>query len=96
MNIATHLLKANHVGIRNFKEHLSTRALQKLVIITDRGVPVSVNLPYQEVLGLLDMIDELLDAETINTIHEGRSAIKAGIKGVPVSHLFKRLRTRHK
>ena len=96
MNISTNLLKAHHVGIRNLKEHLSTKSLRKPLIVTDRGVPISINLPYSEVLELLDMIDELTDTETITTVHEGRNAIKTRAKGIPVDPLFTRIRLKHK
>ncbi len=95
MSIAIDLLKANRIGIRNLKEHLSTKLLNNLLIITDRGNPVSVNLPYPEVLELVDILDELADSETIAAIDEGRKAVKAGAKGVPVSNLFKRIRAKN-
>ncbi|MBU2541238.1 MAG: hypothetical protein KJ593_04990 [Candidatus Omnitrophica bacterium] len=91
MNIATDLVKATHIGIRELKEHLSRGNLDKLLVITDRGQPVSVNLPYEDILELLDLLDELSDPETIATIKKGRAAIKAGAKGIPVSKLFKKL-----
>lgn len=96
MSIATDLLKANHVGIRDIKEHLSTRLLKDILVITDRGTPVSVNLPYSDVLELVDIIDELTDLETVATIQEGRRTIQGGAKGIAVTHLFKRIRARHK
>ncbi len=94
MSIATHLLKAHRVGIRNFKEHLSTKSLREPLIVTDRGTPVSVNLPYSDVLELLDIVDELSDLATVSTIYEGRNAIRLGAKGIPVSRLFDRIRSK--
>ncbi len=96
MSIATELLKAKHIGIRGLKNHLSKKFLKSFLVITDRGTPVSVNLPYSDVLELADIIDELADLETIETIQEGRKAIKSGAKGIPVSNLFSRIRTKHK
>ena len=96
MSIATDLLKADHVGIRDLKEHLSTKLLEKVLVITDRGTPMSVNLPYSDVLELTDILDELQDFETIATIKEGRGAIRKGTEGIPVSHLFRRIRAKHK
>jgi hypothetical protein len=93
MSIANDLLKAKRVGVRDLKEHLSTELLNKMLIITDRGTPVSVNLPYSDMLELADIIDELSDLETITTIAQGRKAIREGIKGIAVSRLFKRIRT---
>lgn len=82
MSIATDLLKAQHIGIRDLKEHLSTRVLNEPLIITDRGTPVSVNLPYSDVLELVDILDEISDSKTIETVLEGREAIKEGIRGL--------------
>lgn len=96
MSVATDLLKAHRVGVRNLKEHLSTELLNKILVITDRGIPISVNLPYSEMLEFLDLLDEIEDTETIMTVQEARKAIKAGAKGIPVSRLFKRIRARRR
>ncbi|MCP5051079.1 MAG: type II toxin-antitoxin system Phd/YefM family antitoxin [bacterium] len=96
MGIATDILKANHIGIRDLKKHLSTKLLDDLLVITDRGNPVSVNLPYSDVLELMDMLDELTDSETLKTVNQGRKAIEEGEKGIPVSNLFNKIRETHK
>lgn len=97
MNIATDLLKSNHIGIRDLKEHLS-KLLKKNepLVITDRGTPVNVILPYSDMLELMDILDELSDLETLQAIQEGRKAIKAGAKGIPVSKLFSKIKSKHK
>lgn len=92
MSIAVDLLKADRIGVRDFKEHLTTKLLNNLLLITDRGNPVSVNLPYQDVLELVDILDELTDIETLKTIAEGREEIKTGSEGIPVSNLFNNIR----
>lgn len=76
MSIAVDLLKADRIGIRDFKKHLSAKLLNNLLLITDRGKPVSVNLPYGDVLELVDILDELTDIETLKTVAEGREAIR--------------------
>jgi len=96
MSIAVDLLKADRIGVRDFKEHLSTKLLNNLLLITDRGNPVSVNLPYQDVLELVDILDELTDIETLKTVAEGREAIKTGPEGIPVSNLFNNIRAKRK
>lgn len=93
MSIAIDLLKTQHIGIRDLKEHLSTKVLDEPIVITDRGTPVSVNLPYSDMLELIDILDELSDSETIKTVLEGREAIKEGVEGIPVSNLFDKIRT---
>ena len=92
VSIATNLLKAHHIGIRELKEHLSTKSLNKFLVITDRGTPVSVNLPYLDMLELTDILDELADLETIADVQDGRKAIKAGAKGISISNLFNKIR----
>jgi len=96
VSIAADLLKAHRIGIRNLRENLSTKFLSEVLVITDRGTPISVNLPYSDVLELIDMLDELTDLETRATVDEGRRAIKAGAKGVSVSSLFSRIRAKRK
>jgi len=93
MNIASALLRAPHKGIKYLKEHLSTKYLDRLLVITDHGEPVSVSLPYGELLEIMDILDELSDRETLKNVQEGREAIKAGVKGIPVSHLFDEVET---
>ncbi len=91
MSIATNILKAPHVGIRDLKIHLSSLLKKGSLIVTERGKPVNVILPYSDMIELLDMLDEITDPETIKTIQEGRKAISRGVKGIPVSNVFKKL-----
>ncbi|KKK64762.1 hypothetical protein LCGC14_2980920 [marine sediment metagenome] len=91
MSIATTILKSPHVGIRDLKIHLSSLLKKGSLIVTERGKPVNVILPYSDMIELLDMLDEITDPETIKTIQEGRKAISRGVKGIPVSNVFKKL-----
>jgi prevent-host-death family protein len=91
MSIATSILKSPHVGIRDLKIHLSSLLKKGTLIVTERGKPVNVILPYSDMIELLDMLDEITDPETIKTIQEGRKAISTGVKGIPVSNVFKKL-----
>ena len=92
MKIAIDLLKANHVGIRELKGNLTTGLLRRPLVITDRGIPVSVSLPYSDILELMDILDEVSDSQTVATVREGKEAIRRGNAGVPVSHLFRKFR----
>lgn len=96
MSIAAELLKAPHMGIRDIKEHLSRRLLKDMLVITDRGAPVSVNLPYSDVLELADIMEELTDSEAASAVQKGRKAIREGTKGIPVLKLFKRIKAKHR
>ncbi len=91
MSIATSILKAPHVGIRDLKIHLSSLLKKGSLIVTERGKPVNVILPYSDMIELLDMIDEITDPEIIKIMQEGRKAISTGVKGIPVSNVFKKL-----
>lgn len=93
MSIAASLLKAPHIGIKDLKENLSKLLGSKdPLVITDHGKPVDVIVPYEDMLNLIDIIEEVTDPETLATVLEGKKAVKAGAKGVPVSQLFKSIR----
>lgn len=96
MNLSTDLLKAPHMGVRELKQSLSSKLLEGPLVITDHGVPISINLPYEEVLELLDIFDELSDVQTLKLIENGRCAVRSQNKGIPVSRLFSRMRKNKK
>lgn len=96
MKIAIDLLKASHVGIRELKGNLTTGLLKRPLVITDRGVPVSVSLPYSDLLELMDILDEISDPQTVATVQEGKEAIRKGNAGIPVSYLFRKIREHRK
>lgn len=95
MRIATDLLKAAHIGIRELKGHLTAESLKEPLIITDRGVPISINLPYSDILELVDILDEMTDSHTEKLVKESRRAVRSGAKGLSVSRLFKKMRAAH-
>jgi PHD/YefM family antitoxin component YafN of YafNO toxin-antitoxin module len=97
MTLASILLKAPHIGVRQFKARLSRFLKSKNpLIITDRGVPVEIVIPYVEALEMVDLIDEATDLETLSLVQEGRDAIKKGAKGISVERLFKKIRKERK
>jgi len=97
MSVTTELLKAEHVGIRDLRTHLSSfLKINKPVVVTDRGTPSKVLLSYSDMLELTDILDELQDRETIKAVQDGRMAIANGAKGIPVENLFKRIRLQEK
>lgn len=91
MSIANVLLRAKSVGVRNFRDSVS-RFIGKHepFIITERGTPASVLLPYEDVLEIVDVLEELEDKETLKLVAQGRRAIRRGVKGISVSASFKR------
>lgn len=97
MTIAAMLLKAPHVGVRELKAHLSQFLKKKSpFIVTERGVPVDVVLPYAEVIEMVELIDEAADFNALSAVHEGRHAVKEGAKGIPVLRLFNKIRKQRK
>jgi len=85
MNIATILLKAPHIGVRELKEKLSAfLKREEPLVVTDHGSPTSVILPYDDMVELLDVLDELNDMETRELVREGRKSIQSGAAGIPV------------
>lgn len=85
MDIALNLLKAPHVGIREFKEKISFLLnKRKTLVLTDHGEPASVLVPYEDMLELLDILDEINDPKVLSLIESGRKSIKQGAKGFPV------------
>ena len=77
----------------NFSKYIKNN---KPIIVTDRGVPINVVMPYSDMIELLDIIDELTDIETVKTVQEGRKAIKSGVKGIPTSNLFNQIRAKRR
>lgn len=97
MTVATALLNAKYVGIRDLREHLSKRLKSsKTIVITERGAPTKVILSYQDVVDLIEVLDELRDQAALQAVQEGRHAVKAGAKGIPVSRLFHQIRESRK
>lgn len=91
MTIDRALLRAKSIGVRNFRNRLSSLMRKhEIFIVTEHGAPTSVLVPYDELLEIADVFDELKDAGTIKAVAEGRKAIRQGAKGVSVSALFKR------
>jgi hypothetical protein len=92
MSIAADLLKASHIGIREFKGLLTAKSLKEPLIITDRGIPISVSLPYSDVIELVDILEEIADPKTVSLVQEGRRTVKNGAKVIPAADLFKKMR----
>ena len=97
MIMAINILKAPHVGVRELKEKLSAFLKgDKPLVVTDHGAPTNVILPYDDVLELLDILDELNDSETRDIVREGRSAIRSGSEGIPVFPHSKKVSAKRK
>ena len=97
MTVATALLNAKYVGIRDLREHLSKRLKgRKVIVVTEHGTPTRVILSYQDVVELIEVLDELRDQAAVQSVQEGRKAVKAGAEGIPVNRLFNQIRASRK
>lgn len=97
MTVATALLNAKYIGIRELREHLSKRLKgSKAIVVTEHGTPTRVILSYQDVVELIEILDELGDQAAIQAVQEGRKAIKGGTEGILVKRLFNQIRASRK
>lgn len=53
-------------------------------------VKSSVLLPYDDVLEIVDILEELDDKETLRLIAQGRYALRRSVKGISAPASFKR------
>ncbi len=90
------LLKSDYIGIREFRDHLCKifKKEGKPVVITDRGHPVKVLLPYDDMVELLEFLDEVSDPDTIKNMQEGMEAIESNSKGTSFSSVYKTRRSK--
>ena len=94
MVIGSALLRAHHIGVRELREHLSRELKRDApLIVTEHGTPKKVILSYRDLLELVDILDELRDRDLLGTIQSGRKAIRRGVKGIPISRLFRKVRS---
>ena len=90
MTISNALLRAKSIGVRKFRDSVSRLIrTHQFLVITERGTPASVLVPYNDILEIADVLEELEDKEVIKTIAEGRRAIHRGAKGILASAIFK-------
>ena len=61
-----------------------------------RITPTKVILSYRDVVELIEVMDELRDQAAVQSVQEGRKAIRAGSEGVPVNRLFAQIRESRK
>lgn len=93
MTLATQILRAPHIGSKDLRENMARNIKStKPVVITEHGQPRKVLLPYQMMLDLIEMVDDLQDKDLMGRIHEGKHAIGAGEAGIAVEASFKKIR----
>ena len=91
MTISNAILRAKSIGVRRFRDKAS-RFIGKheFLIITARGAPASVLLPYNDILEIADILEELEDKKIVKTIAQGRISIHKGAKGILASKVLKK------
>jgi len=89
MTVAAMLLKARRIGVRKFRNHVFLLVRQNSpLVITEHGEPTSVVVPYEDMLEIADVLDELQDEKTLKAVAEGRKAIRRGVKGILASKIL--------
>lgn len=92
MTTKTLLKQARPVNVREAQAHLSRLIRSKTPsLVLSYGKPVSFLVPYEEMLDLLEMLDELKDQKLLEEIARARAEY-AGGKAVPAERLFKKMR----
>lgn len=93
MTLATALLRAPHIGVRDLKAHLSEKLRTHTpLIITDHGEPKQVIIPYQEIVELVEILEEVRNPELVKVVKLSRKALREGVEGIPVEASFKKIR----
>ncbi len=91
MGVKSLLKEAKPVNVREAQAKLSRLIRSKTPsLVTSHGKPVSFLVPYEEMLDLLEMLDELKDQRLLNEIARARSEYAEG-KAVPAEKLFKKM-----
>jgi len=91
MTFSGALLRAPRVGAREFRNKACAFIKAgKFYLVTEHGKPAGVFMPYEEALGLIEIIDELNDKKLLRTIAEGRRAIHGGAKGISLKDALKK------
>lgn len=91
MSTKTLLKEAKPVNVREAQATLSKLISSKAPsLVMSHGKPVSFLIPYDEMLELLDLIEELKDKRLLEQIAEARKAYAKG-EEVPVEKLFRKI-----
>jgi len=85
MNASSILLKAESVGVREFRDNASKIIKKhKPVVITAHGKKESVLVPFDDMLEIIEILDELQDERVIKLVSKARKSIADGSEGIPV------------
>jgi antitoxin (DNA-binding transcriptional repressor) of toxin-antitoxin stability system len=91
MTTASLLRKAKPVNVREAQAKLSRLIRSKAPsMVLSHGRPVSFLIPYEEMLDLLEMVDEMKDQMLLKEIARARAEYAKG-KAVPAEPLFRKM-----
>ncbi len=91
MTTTSLLRKAKPVNVREAQATLSKLIRSKSTsMVLSHGKPVSVLVPYEEMLDLLETLDELKDKRLLQEIARARAEYGQG-KAVPAERLFRKM-----
>jgi len=91
MTIKSLLRQSKPVNVREAQARLSRLIRSKRPsLVLSHGKPVSFLVPYEEMLDLVEMLDELKDQKLLEEIALARSEYKEG-KEVPAERLFRKM-----
>jgi antitoxin (DNA-binding transcriptional repressor) of toxin-antitoxin stability system len=91
MTVTALLRKAKPVNVREAQAKLSRLIRSKSPsMVLSHGKPVSFLVPYEEMLDLVEMLDELKDKKLVQEIARSRAEYARG-KSFPAERLFKKM-----
>lgn len=91
MTTAALLRNAKPVNVREAQAKLSQLIRSKSPsMVLSHGKPVSFLVPYEEMLDLVEMLDELKDTKLLRELARARAEY-AGRKAVPAERLFRKM-----
>ncbi len=97
MTLATQILRAPHIGVRDLKIHLSEKVKgDKPLVVTDHGDPKQVMIPYHVIVEIAELLEELNDAELMRAVKLSRSASEKGERGSSATGLFAKIKKQRK
>ena len=83
--------EGKYVGVRELRANLAkVLKSRQAYFVTDHGKPVKAMIPYEVLLELLEIMDELKDKTLVQKVAQGRKEYQQG-GWVPVSRLKKQL-----
>jgi antitoxin (DNA-binding transcriptional repressor) of toxin-antitoxin stability system len=91
MTVVSLLRKAKPVNVREAQAKLSQLIRSKSPsMVLSHGKPVSFLVPYEEMLDLVEMLDELKDTKLLHEIARARGEYARG-KSVPAERLLRKM-----